>query len=55
MAGYIFSLDSVAALRNYVTNGVYATKLSQPRSGYCPSWRKRGIGMVHQNYNYITT
>ncbi len=33
MAGYIFNLDRVDALRNYVGNGVYATKLTQPERG----------------------
>jgi hypothetical protein len=30
MAGYIFLLDSLDALRLYTQNGVYATKLSAP-------------------------
>ncbi len=32
MAGYIFNLDSVDALEKYISNGVYSTKLSQPRN-----------------------
>lgn len=30
MAGYIFNLDSLNSLKLYITNGVYATKLSSP-------------------------
>jgi len=33
MAGYIFNLDNINSLKLYISNGVYATKLSPP-SGY---------------------
>ncbi|MEG3071471.1 MAG: hypothetical protein RQM92_12150 [Candidatus Syntrophopropionicum ammoniitolerans] len=33
MAGYIFNLNSVRSLEQYIENGIYATKLSSPKNG----------------------
>ncbi len=32
MAGYIMNLDSIESLEMYIKNGVYSTKLSNPRN-----------------------
>ena len=32
MAGYIFNLDSIDSMKRYIKNGVYATKISNPKT-----------------------
>jgi hypothetical protein len=40
MAGYIFNLDSIESLKLYTANGVYATKLKNPPTGYWMTYQE---------------
>ena len=48
MAGYIFSLDNLQSLSIYTKNGVYATKLSNPRKN---NWQTHHEGTFADYYS----
>ena len=48
MAGYIFSLDNLQSLNLYTKNGVYATKLSNPRNN---NWQTHHEGTFADYYS----
>ena len=48
MAGYIMNLDNLGALKQYIFNGVYSTKLNLPKGKY---WRRQHEGTLA---DYVT-